>query len=102
MSKNITIQNNGTPVNYNGIKKLKVKKDSGAQYWIPEDECNTGGLTVYSNGTYKASTKGLYGFSSVIVDVQIATSVTGTKNGHTYTVTVDEDGNLVWEEINGG
>lgn len=103
MAKDITIWYDGLQRNYNNVEKIQaLTADGNTELWVPEDEIHTSGITIYQNGEYLASTQNLYGFTSVIVDIQQATSVTGTKDGVPYTVTLDGSGNLVWTEVTGG
>lgn len=94
MAKNITIQTDGTAVNYNGVKTILTTDADGKHLtWIPLDETGLAIKTVKKNGTYKAKDDGYYGYRQVTVK---ASGTTGTKpDGKTYFVDVDEDGNLV-------
>lgn len=95
MSKAIVIQKNGVDQEISVDRLSTPKVGGGRELWIPEDETNTGSVTVEKNGTVNASDAGLYGFHEAIIKVK---SVTGKKGGKTYTVTVDDDGYLVYTE----
>jgi len=72
---------------------------SGTADWICEDESRPAALEVTANGEYTAASANVYGFATVAVNVK-GTSATGKgKDGKTYTVTVDNSGNLVYEEV---
>ena len=100
MAKNITIETDGTAVNYNGVKKLETHDIQGSSTkWIPMDETKLAKKTVKKNKTYKAKSDGYYGYSQV--KVKVGGNVTGVKadNGKPYMVFVDDGGNLVYTEI---
>lgn len=103
MAKNIIIQNNGVAVTYTGIKKIKTRKSTGGTlYWLPEDEVQPGTINITANGTYKASTAGVYAFSQANVNVPAAPShVTGKgQDGKMYDVTIDPDTDeIIYTEI---
>lgn len=69
---------------------------SGSVTWVPEADTHCTALTVTENGSKSASDEGVYGWNIVTVSIPNAGSVTGTKNGVEYTVTVDENGYLVY------
>ncbi len=98
MSKDIIIQKEGVPHELNGVEFLRTKSPDGGQIdWAPEDETNIQTLSVTENGTYVPGS-GVYGFGVVSVSVP-APSVTGTINGAMVTVTVDENGYLVYTPV---
>lgn len=102
MAKDIIIQNNGVAVTYTGAKKLKTRKSTGGTlYWLPEDEVQRGTINITDNGTYKASTAGVYAFSQANVNVPTSTHVTGKgQDGKMYDVTIDPDtGEIIYTEI---
>ena len=95
MSKDIIIQKAGVAQELDGVELLSTKSpDGGTIDWMPEDEAYIRTLLVTENGTYTPGT-GVYGFDVVTVNVP-ASSITGTINGATVTVTVDSNGNLVY------
>lgn len=67
----------------------------GSVTWVPEADTRCVAMTVTENGSKSASDDGVYGWDYVAVSV-LGSSVTGTKNGVEYTVTVGEDGYLVY------
>ena len=67
----------------------------GSVTWVPEADTRCTALTVTENGSKSASDEGVYGWDVVTVSIPNAGSVTGTKNGVEYTVTV-ENGILVY------
>ena len=100
MSKNIIIQTDGTPETYNDTPRIRtIGIGSGRIGWIPYSETQTGTIAINKNGTYKASDKGLMGFSRAVVKVP-SNSVTGKKaDGNDYTVTTDTDGFIVETKV---
>lgn len=66
--------------------------------WVPDADTICDKLNVTANGTYNAAEAGKYGYNVVTVSAG-GTSVTGTKDGVKYRVTVDENGNLVYTRI---
>jgi hypothetical protein len=100
VSKNIIIQTNGTPETYNDTPRIRtIGIGSGRIGWIPFSETQTGTIAINKNGTYKASDKGLMGFSRAVVKVP-SNSVTGKKaDGNDYTVTTDPNGNIVETKV---
>lgn len=79
------------------IDKLRTQGIGGGSVtWVPEVDTRCVPLTVTENGSKNASEEGVYGWDIVTVSIPNAGSVTGTKNGVEYTVTVDENGNLVY------
>lgn len=73
MAKNITISEDGVSKNFNGVKRLRTSlQGGGACNWIPQDELST--KTIYDRGTYNASSDGVYGYTSVTVDMADADS----------------------------
>lgn len=98
MSKDITIQINGVANNFDGVEEVKTNQFGGGSItWVPEDETQLATLTVTKNGSYTAEDAGVYGFSTVIVNVPAApSSITGRDtDGNDYTVTVDDNGYIV-------
>jgi len=79
------------------LDKLQTQAIGGGSVtWVPEADTRCVALTVTENGSKSASDEGVYGWDYVTVSIPNAGSVTGTKNGVEYTVTVDENGNLVY------
>lgn len=77
------------------LDKLQTQAIGGGSVtWVPEADTRVVALTVTENGSKSASDEGVYGWDYVAVSVP--GRVTGTKNGVEYTVTVDENGNLVY------
>lgn len=97
MSKDIVIQEQGVNQDLDDVEKLVIKKygTSGTGDWLPEDETVLTPLTVAKNGTYTPGA-GVYGFGTVQVRVQV---VTGRIDGVLTRVTVDDNGYLVFTEV---
>lgn len=96
MSKDIVIQKNGVSQTLQGVEKIRTNAcGSGNVEWVPEDEVQLQALVASYNGTYTPGA-GVYGFSEVVVNVQV---VKGTINGVMYEVTVDANGYLVYTEV---
>lgn len=67
MSKNISIQEGGIGKQLT-VDKLKTNLAGGGTcLWIPEDDTRLGTKYISENGTYRASSDGLYGYSEVTV-----------------------------------
>ena len=94
MSKNITIQEGGTPFNFS-VDKLRTSQVGGGHVdWVPEDETRLTQKTFTSNGKFPASRYGYYGFSEVTINVKGA-AVTGRgDDGKEHYVDVDDDGKI--------
>ena len=123
MSKNITIQEGGVARTMSNVEKLQTALVGGGScYWVPEDERQVTTKHITQNGTYQASSDGVYGYSQVTVNVSggngsadsggrpsggdilpggIGSAVVGTDpdTGNEEVVGVDEDGNLVTTPI---
>jgi len=97
MSKDIIIQEQGVDQDLDGVEKLVIKKygSSATGDWLPEDETVLTPLTITKNGTYEPG-EGVYGFGTVNVRVQI---VTGRIDGVLTRITVDDNGYLVFTEV---
>lgn len=67
MSKNIVIQEGGVGKQLTADKLKTNLVGGGTCLWVPEDETPLGTKYISENGTYNASSDGLYGFSSVTV-----------------------------------
>lgn len=119
MSKNIIIQEGGTPKQMT-VSKIKVNNvGSGTSLWVPEDSTTLVTKSISKNGTYEASSDNAYGYSEVTVNVAggkgsatssgapttsngvdpggIGSSVVGMNptTGNEEAVGVDSGGNLV-------
>ena len=119
MSKNIIIQEGGTPKQMT-VSKIKVNNvGSGTSLWVPEDSTTLVTKSISRNGTYKASSDNAYGYSEVTVNVAggkgsatssgapttsngvdpggIGSAIVGTNptTGNEEAVGVDSGGNLV-------
>ena len=69
MSKNIIIQEGGTPKQMT-VSKIKVNNvGSGTSLWVPEDSTTLVTKSISKNGTYEASLDNAYGYSEVTVNV---------------------------------
>jgi hypothetical protein len=78
VSANTNISEGGKARPFGPVKALMVEGDNGKFYsWYPESEKALGTLSVDKNGVYRASDKGVYGWSSVYVNVATSDSVTG-------------------------
>lgn len=106
MSKNIAIKEGGTAKQLT-VDKLKTNLVGGGTcLWVPEDDVVLGTKDIDSNGTFKASDDGFYGYSQVTVS-QVG-SVTGviqpgtqmpTADGNEYLVTTDPNGDIGFQKI---
>lgn len=98
MGKNIVIQEGGIGKQLT-VDKLKTNLVGGGTcLWVPEDGTQLGTKYISENGTYSASSDGLYGYSAVTVNG--VGSVTGTDgDGDEATVTKGDDDELVTEKI---
>lgn len=99
MSKDISIQINGTATAFQAAGKVKTNLSAaGTENWVPEDEVALTDLTITENGTYTASERNVYGFGKVTVKVQ--KSVTGNGvDGNAYNVSVNGDDELVTVKV---
>lgn len=90
MSKNISIQEGGIGKQLT-VDKLKTNLVGGGTcLWIPEDDTRLGTKYISENGTYMASSDGLYGYSEVTVSGVGATSGKDPDgSGDDATATVD-------------
>lgn len=96
MSVDITIQRQGVAQQLDDTDRIRVSlAGSGTVDFVPVADVGLQPLSVTQNGTYEASAAGVYGFSAVTANVP-RDRVTGTIDGTTYVVTVDENGYLVY------
>ena len=80
------------------VDKLQTNGvESGNVTWVPDEDVQVTSLVVTANGNYNAGDDGVYGWNYVAVFVT-GGSVTGTIDGVNYTITVDNDGYLVYTE----
>lgn len=78
MSANTNISEGGKGRPFGPVKALMVEGEDGKFYsWYPESEKALGTLSVDKNGVYRASDKGVYGWSQVYVNVATTDHVTG-------------------------
>lgn len=78
MSANTSISEGGKPRPFGPVKALMVQGEDGKYYpWFPESDRALGTLRVDKNGIYKASDKGVYGWSRVYVNVPQNEGVSG-------------------------
>lgn len=78
MSANTSITEGGKARPFGPVKALMVQGEDGKYYpWFPESDRALGTLSVDKNGIYRASDKGVYGWSSVSVNVPTSEGVTG-------------------------
>lgn len=78
MSANISITEGGKARPFGPVVALMVQGEDGKYYpWFPESDRALGTLSVDKNGIYRASDKGVYGWSSVSVNVPQNEGVTG-------------------------
>lgn len=101
MRQDIKIKEGGVARTFGGLNKLIVPLSTGGEsQWIPKASVDAPDKSVDKNGTYKASTDGVYGWAQVTVNVQQSDHITGTgSDGNPYTVSVDDDGNLVEQKL---
>lgn len=99
MSVNASIKEGGQSRSFTPVKLLMVRGEDGNFYpWFPESDRRLETLNANKNGTYKASDHGVYGWSTVFVNVAESDHITGKdpETGEEKTVTVDpETGELV-------
>ena len=99
MSANTNISEGGKGYSFGPVKCLMVEGGNGDFYpWYPEADRQLDSLSVNKNGIYRASDRGVYGWSRVSVNVATTDRVTGKDpdTGEEKTVTVDpETGELV-------
>ena len=78
MSVNISIKEGGKARSFGPVKALMVQGEDGKYYpWFPESDRELGTLSVDKNGIYRASDRGVYGWSRVYVNVPTSEGVTG-------------------------
>lgn len=94
MSKSIIIQEGGDPKTLTADKLRTTLSGGGRQDWIPEDSVPLGTKTITEDGTYKASSEGLYGYSEVTVR-GIGTATGKDSSGNTHVISTDSQGMLV-------
>lgn len=98
MSANTNITEGGKGRPFGPVKALMVQGSDGKYYpWFPESDRALGTLSVDKNGVYKASDKGVYGWSRVSVNVPQNEGVTGRDpdTGEDVYVHPDPSGELV-------
>lgn len=78
MSANTSITEGGKPRPFGPVVALMVQGEDGKYYpWFPESDRALGTLSVDKNGIYRASDKGVYGWSRVFVNVPQNEGVSG-------------------------
>lgn len=98
MSANTSISEGGKPRPFGPVKALMVQGEDGKYYpWFPESDRALGTLSVDKNGIYRASDKGVYGWSRIYVNVPTSDGVTGRDpdTGEDVYVHPDPSGELV-------
>ena len=103
MSKDITIQINGTDTDFDSVETVLTQAYSylSGFPFVPEDETGLQEKTITANGHYIASDENLYGYGRVIVAIPGGEkeSITGTfEDGNEYHVTKDEN-NYIQKEL---
>lgn len=79
MSENTSIQEGGGSFPFGPVVALMVKGDDDKYYsWYPESSRQLDSLSVEANGVYQASKQGVYGWSSIYINVLQTDHVTGT------------------------
>lgn len=96
MSKDIVIQQKGVPENMTVDSIRGNSAGGGTERWVPDDDIATGTIDITDNGRYKASDHNLIGFTEANVNLK---EVKGIKDGVTYKVTVNQQGYLVYTEV---
>lgn len=98
MSKNIIIQEGGTPKSLTVDKLSTALSIGGHMLWVPEEDVQLGTKYINENGTYNAGEDGYYGYSSVTVSgVGVATGKDPDGSGDdAYAITDPESGELVF------
>ncbi len=109
MSKNIIIQEGGSPKQLTAAKLKTALAAGGSCLWVPEDETQLTAKHITENGTYYASSDEKYGYEYVTVNVAggsgsgpggPGSSVIGTDaDGEESLVSVDEGGSLVTTKL---
>ena len=101
MSQNIKIKEGGTAMTFGGLERLIVPlSGSGESQWIPKSTVAAPDKSIDKNGTYRASSDGVYGWAQVSVSVQQSDHVTGKgPDGNSYTVSTDSGGNLTEKKV---
>jgi hypothetical protein len=111
MTKNITIQEGGTPKPMSDVAKIRTSLQGGGTcLWVPEDEVKLTTKHITENGTYKAEDDDKYGYSQVTVNVPggaggpaggPGSSIVGTDptTGNETGITVGEDGSLTSTDV---
>lgn len=104
MAQRAIIGINGDPIPFDEtLDKLRTQGIGGGSVtWVPDADTRCVGLRAVANGNYAAADAGAYGWDNITVSIKNTGSVTGTKNGVTYRVTVDDSGDLVYTRILGG
>lgn len=98
MSANTSITEGGKPRPFGPVVALMVQGSDGKYYpWFPESDRALGMLSVNKNGIYRASDRGVYGWSSVSVNVPQNEGVSGKDpdTGEDVYVHPDPEGELV-------
>ena len=108
MGANIVVDINGIPHTIGDVSQIATHFDGVDTLWVAQSDANVGEKYVDVNGLYLPVNDGLYGYSKVSVSCdQKAVSVSGKKHGSgggagdgkTYSVSTDEDGNLVEMDV---
>lgn len=99
MSKNIIIQEGGTGKQLT-VHKLKTDLVGGGScLWVPEDGTTLGTKSINVDGTYKASSDGLYGYSEVTVYGTGKATGKDSAGDKAYTYTDPSTGRLVTDKL---
>ena len=100
MAQRAIIGINGDPLSFDEtLSRIRTPGVDGSTItWVPDADTRCTTLKATANGSYNAADAGAYGYNVVTVSVG-GTSVTGTKDGVNYRVTVDGSGNLVYTRI---
>ncbi len=78
MSQNTSIREGGQGRAFGPVRALLVQGDGGKYYlWVPESDRQLGTKSIDKNGIYQAASDGVYGWSSVTVNVPTDSSVVG-------------------------
>lgn len=98
---NIQIAEGGKAINLTAEKLKTDMQGGGSGLWVPESDVALATKDITKNGVYTAALDGVYGWSSVYVDVsQEGNHIEGIgPDGKTYSVDKDAAGNVTVTEV---
>lgn len=91
MSKNIVIQEGNISRLFGPVNKQRLSGGNNVySLWVEKSETRLITKRITKNGLYTAAADGAYGYSSVTVDVESVSGITGTgSDGKQHTITSD-------------